>query len=542
MRPFILSFICVLGFGVTASAQENMSPQTLKAVKEAIAFVKVEVSGLSGSGSGFVIKVDKDTALVVTNHHVIEPKVEMMVMPRPPKTKRPGTLPPPILSPRMIVTTFKNASVTVVLDSGTKSEREYKAEVLAADPERDLAILKIKDAKELPGPIDVANAPELLETLPVYTFGFPFGKVLATSKGNPAITIGKGSISSLRENDDGDLAFVQIDGALNPGNSGGPVLDASGKLVGVAVATVRSSSGIGLAVPGAELRKMLAGRLGLVHLKASAPSKGKVTVDIELALIDPHNKIGSVTLHCLPGSSIKDTTKPIDSIAGKEGVQKIELTIEKQIATGKLVLDSASEKDLIIEASYSAEPGKTIKGKAVRHSLKTEPIAKLNSDTGDKDGLTRILGGAFDPVFKEEAPDNGVLIGLELGLQKFFDYDIIRSVRPIFRNSKGEEVKGTQVGTDLSRVVTIKAKDGYAIGGLMVRSGLGIDAIVATYMRVNGDRLDPNDSYQSDHIGGKGGGPALLGGDGSLIVGIIGKSNQKDCTGIGLMIKKKATK
>jgi hypothetical protein len=74
--------------------------------------------------------------------------------------------------------------------------------------------------------------------MPLFAFGFPFGEALARHKGNPAITVSKGSISSLRRDDGGELAIVQIDGELNPGNSGGPVVDAQGRLVGVAVAKV----------------------------------------------------------------------------------------------------------------------------------------------------------------------------------------------------------------------------------------------------------------------------------------------------------------
>ncbi len=121
--------------------------------------------------------------------------------------------------------------------------------MLAADPEVDLAILKAADVKNLPAPINCSRDVELSETMPVYSFGFPFGEVLATSKGSPAITIGKASISSLRLDDAGELFLVQIDGALNPGNSGGPVINTRGRLVGVAVATIKNSSGIGLAIP-----------------------------------------------------------------------------------------------------------------------------------------------------------------------------------------------------------------------------------------------------------------------------------------------------
>ena len=128
----------------------------------------------------------------------------------------------------MIVRSFKNAKVTVVFNSGAENEEAVSAQVLAVDPQRDLAILKVSGVKQLPKPIDYLAQPELAETMPICTFGFPFGEVLATGKRSPAITVGKGSISSLRLDESGALALVQIDGALNPGNSGGPVVDTQG--------------------------------------------------------------------------------------------------------------------------------------------------------------------------------------------------------------------------------------------------------------------------------------------------------------------------
>src|SRR5438128_900416 len=123
--------------------------------------------------------------------------------------------------------------------------------------------------------------------MPVYTFGFPFGKALSTTKGFPAVTVGKASISSLRNGADGELSVVQIDGNLNPGNSGGPVVDAKGRLVGVAVATIRDGQGIGLTVPAAELGKMMQGRVGRVRVTSKKAGDGPVTVRVEVDLIDP---------------------------------------------------------------------------------------------------------------------------------------------------------------------------------------------------------------------------------------------------------------
>ena len=134
------------------------------------------------SGTGFVMQVDNDSALLVTNDHVVSPPKELK-------------LPAP--------------RIEVIFNSGRKTEVSYPAVVVATDSERDLAILRVKDAKDLPKTLDLTQKVELAETMPVYMFGFPFGTALSASKGNPTITVGKGGISSLRENDRGQISVSQ---------------------------------------------------------------------------------------------------------------------------------------------------------------------------------------------------------------------------------------------------------------------------------------------------------------------------------------------
>lgn len=280
-------------------------------LKAATVFVKVDSKDFGASGSGFVMKVQGDTVYVVTNAHVIDPKIEIEItrprgngpmagmpqMPRfgPPNFPRgpmgprgpfgsrgPGMMQPPNFGPpqqqpgseetQKIVVPFGNATISLVLGSGTKKERSYRAIVTASDRERDLAILKITGCKELPEPIDCTHALNLQETMPVYVFGFPFGEGLATNKGNPAITVGKGSVSSIRRNERDEITYVQIDGAINPGNSGGPVVDSQGRLVGVAVKTIRGA-GIGLAIPADKLTSMLLNKPQAMNNPASPPRR-----------------------------------------------------------------------------------------------------------------------------------------------------------------------------------------------------------------------------------------------------------------------------
>ena len=212
----LFGVVLFLLFSATAAALEDGIPlETMQKIKDATVYVKVDYSGMSATGSGFVIKVDGNTALIVTNNHVVASEkhetikngrvnVQRRRPPPGPRSPEIGTL--------VVAQSVENPKVTIVLHSGAPNERSIAGEVLAADPDLDLAVVKISHVKRLPSPIDYSHEPKLVETMPVYVFGFPFGELLDASRGNPAITVGKGSISSLRLDDAGQLTRVQIDG------------------------------------------------------------------------------------------------------------------------------------------------------------------------------------------------------------------------------------------------------------------------------------------------------------------------------------------
>ena len=118
--------------------------------------------------------------------------------------------------------------------------------------------------KTMPQPIEFRQPVHLVETMPVFIFGFPFGQKLAVDRGNPAITVGKAAVSSLRRDRNGELAMVQVDGDVNPGNSGGPMVDSRGLLIGVTVAKMDQTR-IGFAVPTAEVQKLVRKRLPAIQ-------------------------------------------------------------------------------------------------------------------------------------------------------------------------------------------------------------------------------------------------------------------------------------
>jgi S1-C subfamily serine protease len=235
-----------------------LSFQMLDALKRATAFIKVESGDQLATGSGFLARVDGNMGFVVTNHHVIAPPPARIFIRRPP-------LPPRVFAGAR--QGFQKPTYTLVFNSGAADERSFPAEVAADDAKADLAVLRIAGLPPGASPIPIDAQAPLMETMSVFILGFPFGEMLATNKGNPAITVGKGSVSSIRKDNNGQLSMVQINGDLNPGNSGGPVVDARGRLVGIAVKTVVGTQ-IGLAIPAAKLPNLL----------ATAPLQGAVAV------------------------------------------------------------------------------------------------------------------------------------------------------------------------------------------------------------------------------------------------------------------------
>ncbi|MPM67269.1 hypothetical protein SDC9_114191 [bioreactor metagenome] len=138
---------------------------------------------MRGEGSGFIVSAD---GLVLTNAHVV-----------------------------------KDAdTVTVKLTD----RREFRAKVLGADPKTDVAVLKI-DAKNLPT-VKMGDTQALNVGDWVLAIGSPFGF-------ENSVTAGVVSAKGRSLPDDSAVPFIQTDVAVNPGNSGGPLLNARGEVVGI---------------------------------------------------------------------------------------------------------------------------------------------------------------------------------------------------------------------------------------------------------------------------------------------------------------------
>ncbi len=140
--------------------------------------------------------------------------------------------------------------------------RAVEADLVGFDRTTDIAVLKVRSGEGLV-PIVRATGGELFQGDRVYAFGSPFGFKFSMSEG---IVSGLGRDPRLVIGEDGYTNFIQTDAAVNPGNSGGPLVDVEGRLVGmnVAIATAAGASaaegqsaGISFAIPLATIESVV---------------------------------------------------------------------------------------------------------------------------------------------------------------------------------------------------------------------------------------------------------------------------------------------
>jgi serine protease Do len=134
---------------------------------------------------------------------------------------------------------IKSSTITVALKDG----REFKAQIVGADPDSDLAVLRISPKGDLPA-IEMGNSDNLMIGETVIAIGNPFGFSSTVTTGVISATN-----RSIKVDDAFYHDFIQTDASINPGNSGGPLLNIYGELIGINTAIYAKAQGIGFAIP-----------------------------------------------------------------------------------------------------------------------------------------------------------------------------------------------------------------------------------------------------------------------------------------------------
>ena len=349
----------------TAKMQNNMPEE----FRRFFGYPDSQSRTFSGLGSGVIIDAEK--GYIVTNNHVID-----------------------------------NADkITVVLNDG----HEYQAKLIGKDPQSDIALLKVDDAKKLIA-IKLADSDKARVGDYAVAIGNPFGI---------GQTVTSGIISALARSGlsmNGFENFIQTDASINQGNSGGALVNLNGELVGINTAIIAPSGGnvgIGFAIP-SNMVKSLTSQLieyGEVKRGVLGIKGNELTSDIAKAF-DLEVQKGAFVSEVMDDSAAKDAGiksgdviismdgKPVDSFAelrakiattgagrtvklglirdGKEISVEVKLKNSDQLSTEAKSLHPALDGATLTNGDVKGQ-----KGVLIESIAKNSPASRLSLQEGD---------------------------------------------------------------------------------------------------------------------------------------------------------------
>lgn len=251
MRPAVLAAAAFMSFAAPACAQERAEPAEpaltgAREVPESRAQVQLSFAPVVREAAPAVVNVYSRRVINQRTPFAGDPFFERFFGPQV-RQREVNSLGSGVIVDESGVIVTNNHVVEGAQDLRVvlSDRREFEAELLLADERTDLAVLKIDAGEPVPVlPYDEAGDSEVGDL--VLAIGNPFGV---------GQTVTSGIVSALARTDVGitDYAFfIQTDAAVNPGNSGGALVDMDGELIGVNTAIFSrsgGSNGIGFAVP-----------------------------------------------------------------------------------------------------------------------------------------------------------------------------------------------------------------------------------------------------------------------------------------------------
>jgi S1-C subfamily serine protease len=233
-----------------------------------------------------------------------------------------------------IVTNYHVVQNSQVVQVALGDQSVWKAQRVGTDPDNDIAVLKIDAPKELLPAIPIGTSNDLQVGQRVYAVGNPFGYDQ---------TLTAGVISGLGREITGVAnrpirGVIQTDAAMNPGNSGGPLLDSAGRVIGMNTAILSPTgahAGIGFAIPVDHINRIVPG----IIRGETVPRPRLGVTTAEDHLVRRLGLQGVLILTILPNTTAEK--------AGLRGTQRNDL--------GKIVLG-----DLIV--AIGGEPVRTSEG------------------------------------------------------------------------------------------------------------------------------------------------------------------------------------
>lgn len=221
-------------------------------------------------------------------------------------------------------------------------DREFSAEVVGTDPKTDLAVIRVEASGLVPAVTATSEAVRVGQW--VMAAGSPFGLTESVSAGIVS-AVGRGGMGIT---DYGD--FIQTDAAINQGNSGGPLIDLRGRVIGINTAIASQtggSNGVGFAIP-SDLAKVVLAQLiafGSVERGWLGIVMGKLTPDLAKSFghsgtdgvlvddVDPAGPAAAADLRAgdivteLDGKALRDMVALRNGVAQRRPGTKVKVTV-----------------------------------------------------------------------------------------------------------------------------------------------------------------------------------------------------------------------
>ncbi len=354
-----------------------------------------------GLGSGVIVTPD---GYIITNNHVVEGADEL------------------------------NVSLS--------DEREFKAKVIGADPKTDIAIIKI-EAENLPS-ATLADSDRIRVGDVVFAVGNPLGIGQTVTMG---IVSAKGRSVGILDDVQGYEDFIQTDAAINQGNSGGALIDAGGRLVGInsaILSTSRGNIGIGFAVP-----VNLAANIMRSLIETGTVARGRLGVQV-----DP------LTPELAEALGVKKDTRGVmivevvaDTAAERAQLQRsdvilsvndrpvtnsndIRLLISQLLPGTEVNLKLIREgEEIVVKAILDAVPGEAIAQNEFMDGIQVEP---LSDDLRRQLDIPRTISGVVVSAVESGSPyaqafTEGMVV-LEINRQSITDATSARTALREGRN------------------------------------------------------------------------------------------------------------
>ncbi|MDR0835617.1 MAG: Do family serine endopeptidase [Tannerella sp.] len=315
-----------------------------------------------GSGSGVIISTD---GYIITNNHVIE-----------------GA-----------------DSISVTLND----KRSFTAKVIGTDSRTDIALVKI-DATDLQ-PVVFGDSEKLKIGEWVLAVGNPFD---LTSTVTAGIVSAKGRSIMTGETDrDKIMSFIQTDAAVNPGNSGGALVNTKGELIGINTAIYSQTgnfAGYSFAVP-----VSIAGKVVSDLKQYGTVQRGMLGVSI----VEPElaKKKEDTKIQVLEGAYVADFS--MRSAAKEAGIEKGDVITA---VNGNKVTSPNSLQEQVMKF----KPGDKVKVTVDRYGKEKEFTVELRNMQGNTEIMkggdsAELLGAAFKPLNDKQKKEYGVSYGIEVG-------------------------------------------------------------------------------------------------------------------------------